>query len=134
VLDHGLPTALESLAIRCPLPVNVECDLGDGDPLPERVATAAYFVASEALANVGKYARATRVDIRLSHRDELAVIAIADDGIGGADSAGGTGLRGLADRVEALGGRLHVVSPPGQGTTLTAELPCPALAAQPDTR
>ena len=97
---------------------------GDG-PLPEPVELAAYFVASEALANVAKYAQATSVTrARLAHAGRSAVIEIADDGVGGADDAGGSGLRGLADRVEALDGRLRVVSPPGAGTIVTAELPC----------
>jgi signal transduction histidine kinase len=94
------------------------------DRLPEPIETAAYFVASEALANVGKYAQASAVTIRVSRHDGVAVIEVADDGVGGADDARGSGLRGLADRVEALGGRLAVVSPVGAGTVLTAEMPC----------
>jgi signal transduction histidine kinase len=92
--------------------------------LPEPAALAAYFVASEALANVAKYANASAVAIRVHDVDGRFAIAIADDGVGGADDTRGSGLRGLADRVEALGGRLRVVSPPGVGTTVTAELPC----------
>ena len=92
--------------------------------LPEPVELAAYFVASEALANVSKYATATHVTLRVWRDGPLAKIEIADDGVGGADDARGSGLRGLADRVEALDGRLRVISPPGVGTTVRAELPC----------
>jgi signal transduction histidine kinase len=81
-------------------------------------------VACEALANVGKYAAATTASVRLSRTPAGVAIEIADDGVGGADAAGGSGLHGLADRVEALGGCLRVTSPPGAGTVITAELPC----------
>jgi signal transduction histidine kinase len=122
MLDHGLEVALESLAMRSSFPVSVAVDL-EGR-LPEPVETAAYFVASEALANVGKYAQASTVTIRVSRDNGLAVIEVADDGVGGADDSRGSGLRGLADRVEALGGSLEVSSPVGGGTVLTAEMPC----------
>jgi signal transduction histidine kinase len=122
VLDHGLAAALDSLAARSPVATTVSYEASDR--LPEPVELAAYFVASEALANVGKYAEATAVTVRVSQLGAKAVIAIADDGVGGAKENGGTGLRGLADRVEALEGRLTVVSPPGAGTVVTAELPC----------
>jgi signal transduction histidine kinase len=122
MLDHGLEVALESLAMRSSFPVSVAVDLEDR--LPEPVETAAYFVASEALANVGKYAQASTVTIRVSRDKVLAVIEVADDGVGGADDSRGSGLRGLADRVEALGGSLEVSSPVGGGTVLTAEMPC----------
>ena len=92
--------------------------------LPEPVELAAYFVASEALANVAKYSQATHATVCVSRAGPTVSIEIADDGIGGADDSRGSGLRGLADRVEALDGRLRVVSPPGAGTTVTAELPC----------
>ena len=85
---------------------------------------AAYFVACEALANVSKYAQAANVTMRVRRAGPVASIEVTDDGVGGADDAGGSGLRGLADRIEALHGRLRVVSPPGVGTTVTAELPC----------
>jgi len=88
------------------------------------VELAAYFVACEALANVGKYARATKASVRVSRRDGVAVIEIADDGVGGADEAAGTGLQGLADRVAALDGTLRILSPSGAGTVVTADLPC----------
>jgi signal transduction histidine kinase len=122
VLNHGLAAALDSLAARCPVPTTVTYE-GDG-ALSEPVELAAYFVASEALTNVAKYAQATSVRVRFSHTGRRAVIEVADDGVGGADEAGGSGLRGLADRVEALDGRLRVVSPPGAGTIVSAELPC----------
>jgi signal transduction histidine kinase len=122
VLNHGLEAALDSLAARSPVATTVSYEAAA--PLPEPVELAAYFVASEALTNVVKYAEATSVTVRVSHAGPRAVIEIADDGVGGADAAGGTGLRGLADRVEALDGRLRVVSPPGAGTVVTAELPC----------
>jgi signal transduction histidine kinase len=122
VLDHGLDTALESLAARSPVPVTVDYDVGERLPAP--VELAAYFVASEALTNVAKYAQATSVAVRVRRTAAQAVIEIADDGIGGADAGGGSGLRGLADRVEALDGTLRVRSPAGAGTVVTAELPC----------
>jgi signal transduction histidine kinase len=122
VLNHGLAAALESLAARSPVPTTVSYEADDR--LPEPVALAAYFVASEALTNVAKYAQASAVTVRVSQHAGSAVIEIADDGVGGADEAGGSGLRGLADRVAALDGRLRVVSPAGAGTVVTAELPC----------
>jgi signal transduction histidine kinase len=81
-------------------------------------------VACEALANVAKYAHATNASVRVWRRDGAAVIEIADDGVGGADETAGTGLQGLADRVAALDGTLRILSPPGAGTVVTAELPC----------
>ena len=122
VLDHGLDAALESLAARSPVPASVSFEAADRLPAP--VELAVYFVASEALTNVAKYARATSVSVRVARTGRRAVIEIADDGVGGADADGGSGLRGLADRVEALDGRLHVVSPPGAGTVVIAEVPC----------
>jgi signal transduction histidine kinase len=122
VLDHGLAAALESLAARSPVATTIAYEATGR--LPEPVELAAYFVVSEALANVAKYAQATGVTVRVSQAAGGAIIEIADDGVGGADEAGGSGLRGLADRVAALDGRLRVVSPPGAGTIVTAELPC----------
>jgi signal transduction histidine kinase len=100
---QGLGVALEQVAARAPVPVQLDVELPER--LPEPIELAAYFVACEALANVGKYAQATAVRIVVARRDELAVIEVADNGVGGADDARGSGLRGLADRVEALGGR-----------------------------
>jgi signal transduction histidine kinase len=91
--------------------------------LPAEVEGAAYFICSEALANVAKYASASRVVVRVTADDRAALVEIFDDGVGGADPALGSGLRGLADRVEALGGALGLESPPGGGTSLSAELP-----------
>jgi signal transduction histidine kinase len=102
--------------------VTVDCELGERLPAP--IELAAYFVASEALTNVAKYAQATSASVRVRRTGTRAVIEIADDGAGGANASGGSGLRGLADRVEALDGTLRVDSPPGAGTVVTAELPC----------
>ena len=121
-LDHGLPSALESLAARSTVPTAVSCD-APAD-VPRDVGLALYFVTCEALANVGKYAGATAASVRLSRTATGVAVEIADDGVGGADAANGSGLHGLADRVEALDGRLRVTSPPGAGTVVTAELPC----------
>jgi signal transduction histidine kinase len=122
VLEHGLAAALDSLAARATVPTKVLFETSER--LPEPVELAAYFVASEALANVAKYAQATTVSMRVWRNGHVASIEIADDGVGGANDAGGSGLRGLADRVEALEGRLRVTSPAGAGTVVTAELPC----------
>ena len=92
--------------------------------LPRPVQLAAYFVACEALANVGKYAQASAASVRLSRTPSGIAIEIVDDGVGGADATHGSGLHGLADRVAALDGHLLVTSPPGAGTVITAELPC----------
>jgi signal transduction histidine kinase len=120
-LDQGLENALEALVLRSAVPTRLSVD--PGSRLPLQIEFAAYFVASEALTNVAKYARASAVAVRVMRSDSAAVIEIADDGVGGADPAAGSGLRGLTDRVEAHGGRLRVVSPPGGGTVVTAELP-----------
>jgi PAS domain S-box-containing protein len=119
--DRGLGAALEALVTRTPLAV--ELDLID-DRLPEPVEAAAYYVVSEALANVAKYADASSVAVSIASVNGHAVVEIADDGVGGADPAKGSGLRGLVDRVEALDGRLHVESQPGKGTRIRAEIPC----------
>jgi PAS domain S-box-containing protein len=119
--DHGLRAAVETLASRVPVPVEV-ADIPD-ERLPEPVEAAAYFLISEALTNITKYARASTVRVRVAVKDLSVVVEVSDDGVGGADPATGSGLRGLADRVEALGGSLEVVSPAGAGTSLRAELP-----------
>ena len=121
VLNYGLAAAVESLAARAPVPTAVSVELPER--LPEAIELAAYFVASEALTNVAKYAKATKASVRVARADGVAVVEIADDGVGGADQAAGSGLRGLADRVEALNGHLYVTSPVGEGTVVTAELP-----------
>jgi signal transduction histidine kinase len=119
---HGLAVAVESLAARAVVPVSLTLDI-DGR-LPEGVEVAAYYVVSESLANIGKHARADSARIDLTCVDGILVVEVADDGVGGADTERGTGLRGLADRVEALGGRLRVWTPRGGGTRVRAELPC----------
>jgi PAS domain S-box-containing protein len=119
--DRGLRAAVEVLAGR--VPVRVEIADIPGGRLPEPVEAAAYYLIAEALTNVTKYARASTVRIRVAAGDEGLVVEVSDDGVGGADPAGGSGLRGLADRVEALGGSLEVASPAGAGTSLRAEIP-----------
>ena len=121
-LDQGLDVALNALARRSEVETTVSYE--PGPELPEPVAFAAYFVASEALANVVKYAEASATTVSLRRTATGVVLVIADNGLGGADPARGSGLRGLADRVEALDGRLDVSSPPGAGTVVTAVLPC----------
>jgi signal transduction histidine kinase len=118
--EGGLPTALADLARRAPVPVELSAPQERVSPAVE---AAAYFVCSEALANIGKYAEASRATVEVSRSDHQLVVSVRDDGIGGASLEKGSGLRGLADRVEALGGRLTVESPPGEGTLLVAELP-----------
>jgi signal transduction histidine kinase len=122
VLNHGLKAALGSLTSRASVPTTLSFQ--SPERLPEPVELAAYFVACEALANVAKYSEATRASVRVSRQNGIAVIEIADDGIGGADETAGSGLQGLADRVAALDGTLRILSPPGKGTVVTAELPC----------
>jgi signal transduction histidine kinase len=119
--EAGLGPALAALADRSPVPVTVTAVPPDG--LPSRVEETAYYVASEALANAAKHAHATVVTISAQRRGGGLMVEIDDDGVGGADPDG-SGLRGLADRVAALDGRLQVDSPTGQGTRITAELPC----------
>jgi signal transduction histidine kinase len=119
--ERGLGPALASLADRTPLPVALE-HLGD-ERLPRPVEAAAYFVVSEALANIAKYARASRVTVRVAQDNGRAIVEVADDGVGGADPERGSGLRGLVDRVEALDGHLSIESPGGEGTTIRADIP-----------
>ena len=120
-LEHGLDVALDALAGRAAVPTTVVAE--DGPRLPEPVEFAAYFVASEALANVAKHADASAVTIHLRRIANAVVITIADDGVGGADPTRGTGLQGLRDRVEALGGGLGVGSSAAGGTVVSATLP-----------
>jgi signal transduction histidine kinase len=119
--DRGLAPALEMLASRAPVPVEVAADAGDD--LPPPVATAIYYVVSEALTNVAKYAQAGRAAVTVERAAGRVVAEVADDGVGGADMAKGSGLRGLADRVAALDGRLVVDSSPEGGTRVRAEFP-----------
>jgi signal transduction histidine kinase len=118
--DRGLEAALESLASRAPLPVEID---GSQTSLPAPIEAAAYYVVSEALANVTKYARASSVKVTVEQVNGCAVIEVADDGVGGADPGRGSGLRGLADRVASLNGKLAIDSPPGAGTRVRAEIP-----------
>jgi signal transduction histidine kinase len=120
--ERGLEPALRELVYLAPMPIHLDV-LGD-ERLPEPVEAAAYYVVAEALANVAKYASAHAVSVSVQRRNGFAVVEVADDGLGGANPASGSGLRGLADRVEALGGRLVLESPSGLGTRLRAEIPC----------
>jgi signal transduction histidine kinase len=120
--DRGLGPALEALASRAPLPVGVT-------PVPDMrlpgpVESATYFVVAEALTNVSKYANATHAEVTVTRSNGKVVVEVRDDGVGGADPAAGSGLSGLADRVAALDGLLHVESPQGRGTVVRAEVPC----------
>jgi PAS domain S-box-containing protein len=123
--DRGLEPALEMLAQRSPIPVAIE---GPGERLPQRIEAAAYFVVSEALANIVKYAGATSVSVSVQRSNGSVHVDVRDDGVGGADPARGSGLRGLAERLSALDGTIHVESPPGGGTSVTAEIPCASCA------
>jgi|Tabmets5t2r1_1033131.scaffolds.fasta_scaffold02438_2 signal transduction histidine kinase len=119
--DRGLGPALDALAARAPVTVQVAAL--PGDRLPEPVETAAYYLVAEALTNVARHAHASVVTVSLTRIGDSVRIEVRDDGSGGADTGHGSGLRGLADRLEALGGRLELDSPPGAGTILIGELP-----------
>jgi signal transduction histidine kinase len=119
--DGGLERALRALRRRSAVPV--ELDVHADRPLPEPVEVAMYYVVSEALANAAKHSQASVVNVGLDTRDAVLRLAIGDDGIGGADLRRGSGLLGLSDRVEALGGTLQLSSPAGYGTTLLIEVP-----------
>ena len=120
--DRGLDTALETLARRAPVPVELETL--PGERLPEAVELAAYFVVAEALTNVAKYAEASCATVNVDRDNGRVVVSVTDDGVGGANPANGTGLRGLADRLAVIEGRLDVESERGRGTTITARIPC----------
>jgi signal transduction histidine kinase len=122
VSDHGLEVALEAVVARTHVPVRLAVDLEERPP--EAVEVAAYYVVCEALTNVAKYAQASAASVQAAWVDGQLVVEVADDGVGGANTSNGSGLRGLADRVEALGGRLRVWSPLGGGTRIKAEIPC----------
>jgi signal transduction histidine kinase len=121
--DRGLGPALESLAMRAPVPVEIT-ELPD-ERLAGPVEAAAYYVVAEAITNVAKYAHASHATVSVRRSNGHATVTVADDGVGGADPALGSGLRGLADRVAALDGRLDVESPAARGTRISAEIPCP---------
>ena len=118
--SHGLGAALQSLTARGPLPVELIVDLEPRLPAPVEVA--AYYLVSEALTNVAKHANARTVTVRVAREHGNLFVAVTDDGVGGADPAAGSGLLGLADRVEALGGRLSVTSQAAAGTTVRAAI------------
>jgi signal transduction histidine kinase len=118
--DRGLHAALETLGSRAPVPVELVTQLPDR--LPMSVETTAYFLVAEALTNVGKYARASRASVTVRVAGDELEIEVLDDGVGGANPAAGSGLRGLADRVAALQGTLDVTSPPGRGTRIHARI------------
>jgi signal transduction histidine kinase len=118
--ERGLRDALESLASGCSMPVRVDVPELE---LPERVALAAYFMVAESLTNVARYAHAGGARVRARVEDGALCLEVSDDGVGGADPATGTGLRGLADRIQILGGSLEVTSPPDEGTRVMARIP-----------
>jgi signal transduction histidine kinase len=120
--DRGLDAALSGVAARSAIPVRLT--VGATGPLSASVETVAYFVVSEALANVVKHARAKQAAVDVARREDRLLIRVSDDGVGGADARRGTGLTGLAQRVASVDGRLRLTSPSGGPTVLTAELPC----------
>jgi signal transduction histidine kinase len=120
--EAGLGAALESLAERSSLPTTVVA--APNERLPPAVEHSAYFIASEALANVSKHANASCVQLGARQENGTLVLEISDDGVGGADPSRGSGLPGLDDRAAALGGRIRIESPPGEGTRVIAEIPC----------
>jgi signal transduction histidine kinase len=122
VSGHGLRVALDTLIAKAPVPVSLTTELDDR--LDESVEVAAYYVVSESLANVGKHAQAKAATVSVERENGSLVVEVTDDGVGGADAEQGSGLRGLADRVEAHGGRLRVWTPRGGGTRVRAEIPC----------
>ena len=124
---HGLEPAVRALAARAAVPVMVEADAVD---LPQPVEIAAYFVVSEALTNVTKYAQATAATVTVREADGVVRLEITDDGVGGADPSRGSGLNGLSDRVAVLDGTITVDSPPGVGTTVRVEIPTAPQAAE----
>ncbi len=121
--DRGLDAAISALAGRSPVPVAVMVDL-DQERLPEPVETTAYFIVAEALTNVAKHSVASEAEVRVCTLDDRLIVEVVDNGVGGADMAVGTGLAGLAGRVEALDGKLTVSSPRGGPTRVRAEIPC----------
>jgi signal transduction histidine kinase len=119
--DHGLAVALETVVARTPLPVLLSVET---ERLPPPVEVAVYYLVCETLANVARHSRATQAEVLIARRGDWAAADVADNGVGGADPSSGSGLRGLADRIEALGGSLSIESPPGSGTRIAARIPC----------
>jgi signal transduction histidine kinase len=120
--ERGLAAALDDLAKRSPLTVTLRLELDRR--LPDHIESCAYFLVSESLANAGKHAHTREVTVRARIENDVLLVEVHDDGIGGATFDRGTGLRGLTDRVEGLGGRFSITSPPGRGTLIHAEIPC----------
>jgi signal transduction histidine kinase len=131
LIERGLAAAVESLAERAPMDVTLEVERDDGDRLPLPVEAAAYYVVAEALTNVAKYARATETHVRVGRTTRRLRVEVLDDGVGGANPASGSGLRGLADRVEALDGSFQITSAQGSGTRIVVELPLRVRHATP---
>jgi signal transduction histidine kinase len=120
--DRGLSPALQALIDRAPL--DVELADAPAERLPAPIEAAAYFVVAESLTNIAKYARAEHAAVSVQRQNGHAIVEVRDDGVGGADPDAGSGLRGLAERLTIIDGRLEVVSPPGQGTLIRAQIPC----------
>ena len=120
--DRGLDAALSAVVARASVPVQLDVRVEERPPAA--VESAAYFVVNEALTNVARHAHSTRAWVSIARAGDRLVIEVRDDGVGGADASRGTGLQGLRDRVAALGGTMHVISPDGGPTTLSVELPC----------
>jgi len=125
--EDGLSPALQSLALRSAVPVDLRIDLGN-ERFEEPVEVAAYYVASEALANTAKHAHASQAQVSITHRNGWLELIVSDDGRGGADASSGSGLTGLVDRVEAIGGTMQIDSSPHTGTAITVKLPAGRLA------
>lgn len=120
--DRGLDAALSAVVARAPVPVTLTVEVGERPPAA--VESTAYFVVNEALTNVARHAAATRVHVAVVRAGDRLVVEVRDDGVGGADASRGTGLQGLRDRVAAVGGTMHVISPDGGPTTISVEVPC----------
>ena len=118
---HGLGTALQAVVSRSHVPVELEVDLDDRPPAAVEAAT--YYVVAESLANAQKHAQASSIRVEVLSAEASLVVRVTDDGVGGAETSAGSGLVGLADRVEALGGEIEVASPPGAGTRIAARIP-----------
>jgi signal transduction histidine kinase len=120
--DRGLDAALSAVVARSQVPVSLDVQMAKRPP--PAVESTAYFVVNEALTNIARHARATRAHVSIARAGDRLVVEVRDDGIGGADAAGGSGLQGLRDRVAGLGGSMYVISPAGGPTTISVELPC----------
>ncbi|WP_051215528.1 sensor histidine kinase [Granulicoccus phenolivorans] len=123
LIEHGLGAAVEDLADRMPIPTTLELSI-DEIPASSALESTAYFVTAEALTNAVKHARASSASVRLTSDDGWLMIEVSDDGMGGANPGRGSGLRGMTDRVDVLGGHLRIASEPGQGTRIEVALPC----------